>query len=119
MDYTDNFSEILLLAERPVTFYLPENTDIIMRIPPVKDFLNDIRLQYAISITYMDLAELQSYTPSIKFDTFFDLLQLLVISTPDNEIVYNLMYFLNYCFGSEFKLVEGHFYIGKFRLDAQ
>ncbi len=112
MEIKDNFSEVLLLSEQPVIFYFDDYTDVTMHVPTIKEFFNDQRLQYAVSISYMDINELRQYITQLSINNCFELYQLLLIADSKDTVTYNITYLFKHCFGEQCQIVDKHLYLG-------
>ena len=108
MEFKDNFSEILLIAEKPVIFYLDnpyiiKTIDLVMKLPNLAQTLTDPHIQMAITIFQMSVKELQQAITGIEFNSTWELLQILNKKQPGNQIARNVAYYLQAMFGDEFQ----------------
>ena len=107
MQFKDNFSEILLIAEKPVIFYLDhpylvQTIDLVMKLPTLAQTLTDPHVQLAITIFQMSLKELQTTVKGITFESVWDMLCQLNKLQPGNQISRNVIYYLQLVFGDVF-----------------
>ena len=123
MEFKDNFSEILLIAEEPVIFYLDspyitKTIDLTMKLPTLSQTLTNPHIQLAITIFQMPLKELQKAVPGMQFNSTWDLLQQLIIKQPGNYICRNIVYYLQNMFGEQFTEDKNHiWYLDIFEID--
>ena len=107
MQFKDNFSEILLIAEQPVIFYLDhpyliQTVDLIMKLPTLAQTLTDPHIQLAITVFQMPIAELKKTIHGVEFETIWELLSQLNKMQPGNQISRNVTYYLHAMFGDTF-----------------
>lgn len=107
MQFKDNFSEILLIAEEPVIFYLDspyliQTVDLVMKLPTLAQTLTNPHVQLAITIFQMSIKELQDTIRGINFDSTWDMLCKLNKAQPGNQISRNVEYYLQLVFGEVF-----------------
>ena len=124
MEWKDNFSEILLVAEEPVIFYwdnpyLIETVDLVMKLPTLAQTLTNPHVQMAITIFQMPLKELQKTIPNIQFSSTWELLTLLNNKQPGNQISRNIAYYFQLMFGEAFKIENSIWYIGIIELEEE
>lgn len=103
MKFKDNFTEILLIAEKPVIFYaddkyLIKNVDLVMKLPTLAQTLTDPHIQLAITIFQMPLSELRNTIVGLEFSSTWDMLKKLNKIQPGNQICRNIEYYLKTMF---------------------
>ena len=119
----DNFSDILLISERPVWFYLQDNNlkelkPIQMRIPSAVDMLTNPYLQTAIALLNMPIKDLQKSIDTIQFDNLWDLFIKIKQFHQRDLYTLHMEYFFHYCFDEQFSVSNSNWYIGGILLDA-
>lgn len=126
MQFKDNFSEILLIAEEPVIFYLDnpyliQTVDLIMKLPTLAQTLTNPHIQLAITIFQMPIKELQNTIAGMSFDSTWDLLYKLNKAQPGNQISRNVMYYLQLVFGEVFHEdeVTHNWLLDRFEIDEE
>lgn len=107
----DNFSEIQLLSESPVWFYLQDNgikvlEPIVMRIPTIKQVLTDPYLQLAIALLNMPNKTLKDSIPSIEFNNLWELLNKIRQIEPGNTYSLHIEYLFKLCFREQFSITS-------------
>lgn len=107
MQFKDNFSEILLIAEEPVIFYLDhkyliKTVDLVMKLPTLAQTLTNPHIQLAITLFQMPIKELQTAVSGINFSSTWDLLCQLRKAQPGNQLCRTIVYYLRAMFGDQF-----------------
>lgn len=116
MEWTDNFSELILLSERPVYFYFNEKI-ISMKIPNIIDCYTDHNIQYAIAITNMDINEIKQYVKNIDFNNLWELLKLMILNKENNKVINSIKYLFQFCFGSNF-IINNKWFLDMIEIDV-
>ena len=126
MQFKDNFSEILLIAEEPVIFYLDnpyliQTADLVMKLPTLAQTLTNPHVQLAITIFQMPIKELQNTIGDTDFDSTWDLLYKLNKTRPGNQISRNVMYYLQLVFGEAFheNEITHNWLLDRFEIDEE
>lgn len=106
MQFKDNFSEILLIAEKPVIFYLDspyliQTVDLTMKLPTLAQTLTDPHVQLAITIFQMSLTDLQAIVTG-TFKSTWEMICTLNRTQPGNQFSRNICYYLGLVFGDVF-----------------
>lgn len=107
MQFKDNFSEILLIAEKPVIFYLDDmyvvqNVELIMNLPTIAQTLTNPNIQMALTIFQMSVNELKKSIKGIEFNSIWELLIQLRELQPGNQFCRAVVYLLKTGFGEQF-----------------
>ena len=118
MEIQDNFSELLLITEKPVSFYFPTVTPI-MKIPNIADSFTDQKLQLATAILNMPLKRLQEQMPNLKFENLWSLVSFLMLQKVPNLITDNIRYLFKYCFGEQFSEQNNKWYLCNIELQKE
>ena len=107
MEFKDNFSEILLIAEAPVIFYaddpyLIKTVDLVMKLPTIRETLTNPHIQLTLTLFQMPIPDLKKIITGMEFVSLFDMLIKLNGLQPGNQICRNMVYYLEYAFGAQF-----------------
>lgn len=116
MEIQDNFSELLLMTEKPVSFYFP-NTIINMKIPNIADAFTDQKIQHAVAILNTPISKIQENIPNIKFDNLWILLNFFIKQKSTNIFTDNIRYLYDYCFNDQFKEEDDTWYLNDIKIN--
>ena len=116
----DNFTEILLIAEQPVLFYLDEPyllklTHVPMMLPKIKDVLTDPYIQQALAVFNLSIAEL-SKSWGIELESKWEVIELCQ-GQLGQSIGRKVAYFFNYLFGENFRIEDDKWWLGDLPLE--
>lgn len=120
MKFQDNFSEILLIAEEPVTFYisdanLKDNFDFHMRLINLKDSFINPYIQNALALCHMSSADWRSKTHN-QHSSLWEMLKLYKFNR-ENILVRNIKYFLCFLLQEQFEDNNGTWSIKRIEID--
>ena len=120
LNIKDNFSEILLISEQPVIFYLDEPhllklTDISMSLPKLKDTLNNPYIQQALAIFNLSVGEIAKAW-NLQLERKWQLIELCQTQL-SKSIGRKLVYLFEYLFGDQFRVQKNEWYIGDLPLE--
>jgi hypothetical protein len=124
MEFKDNFSEILLIAEAPVIFYaddpyLIKTIDLIMTLPNLRQTLTNPHIQLALAIFQMRLTDLQRAIPSVQFNSLWELIVKLYASQPGNQFCRTIEYYLCSVFGEQIVINNFPWRINEIEVDEK
>lgn len=120
MEFKDNFSEILLIAEAPVMFYLDDtylkdNFCFYAKLITIKDSFLDPYLQNALALCHITAKQWQEQTQQ-KCSCVWDMLQLYNFDYT-NFAVRSIYYLLTYMLGDQLAVVNNLWTIKNIDID--
>ena len=115
MEFQDNFSEILLIAERPVLFYckdpyLKTNIDFEMKLISIADSFTHPYIQHTIALFNLTLKEIQDSFKCSNAGSLWEVLNIIGLNS-QNYIMATIRYTMNFLFANQFQIIDNLWYL--------